>query len=257
MTNFFAKTFVVALAIGVPSSIVQAQEADPEQSENHIAIGVGFASQHAPFKSAKSYDTVIPLISIKQGPLYFEGAEAGVELGKQMGDIRPSISLFAAARVPAGRDRQKLSVDAGARVAIESKFGILSGEFRHDVSDKFNGSEFIARYSLPISTGRFLITPSVQASWLDQKAADHMYGITADQRARMIRKMRAVILPVAPINDNALNLGGGVSMAWRLTDRVTLITMVNGTLLDKSIRKSPAVEQKWEALSLLGLSYRF
>jgi hypothetical protein len=43
----------------------------------------------------------------------------------------------------------------------------------------------------------------------------------------------------------------------RLNTRLTLIAVVGGTYLDKSIHRSAAIEQKWEAQSLLGLSYRF
>ncbi|RDV01759.1 hypothetical protein DXH95_14170 [Sphingorhabdus pulchriflava] len=42
------------------------------------------------------------------------------------------------------------------------------------------------RYSYPISTGRFTITPAVNASWLDRKATHYMDGVTAAQRARRI-----------------------------------------------------------------------
>jgi outer membrane scaffolding protein for murein synthesis (MipA/OmpV family) len=73
----------------------------------------------------------------------------------------------------------------------------------------------------------------------------------------MIRKERSVILPVAPITDEALNLGGDISMAVQLNDRLTLIAVVGGAYLDKSIHRSAAIEQKWEAQSVLGVTYRF
>ena len=174
-----------------------------------------------------------------------------------MGGVTPSLDLFVAARSPLGKDRQKLSADAGVRISVDTKLGKLSGEFRHDVSDKFKGSEIIARYSVPLSMGKFTFTPAVQASWLDQKAANYMYGVTAAQRARMIRKERSVILPIAPITEEALNLGGDISMALQLSERLTLIALVGGAYLDKSIQRSAAIEQKWEAQSALGVTYRF
>lgn len=257
MTKKIAKSLIAIMAALLPMGHLQAQANESDESENHIAIGAGFLDQYTPFNSASSHATLFPIISIKQGAYYFEGAETGFQFKKEMDGITPSLSLFASARVPAGRDRQKLSVDAGARFALESKLGIVSGEFRHDITDKFNGSEIIARYSYPISTGRFLITPAVQANWLDQKAANYMYGITAKQRARMIRKERRVILPVAPITDEALNLGGDITMAVQLSNRLTLIASAGATYLDKSIQRSAAVEQNWEAQSFLGLTYRF
>ncbi len=257
MPKAFLKSLLAASAVFSPLSILNAQENDDDQNENHIAVGVAVVSQHSPFNSASSQTLPIPLISIKQGAFYVETAEAGVHFDKDLGGITPSLDLFVAARSPIGQDRQKLSADAGARISFDTKLGKLSGEFRHDITDKFKGSEIIARYSVPFSIGKFTFTPAVQASWLDQKAANYMYGVTAAQRARMIRKKRGVILPVAPITDEALNLGGDISMAVQLSDRLTLIVLVGGTYLDKSIHRSPAIEQKWEAQSALGVTYRF
>jgi MipA family protein len=257
MTKKIKLSFAAAISACFPLSIAHAQEENTDQSGNYVAVGVGFIDQHTPFNSASSQGTVIPLISVKQGAFYIEVAEAGVQLQKEMGGIKPSLNLFVAARSPSGRDRQKVTADAGARISLESQLGIISAEIRHDVTDKFNGSEIIARFSHPISTGRFRIIPSVQASWLDQKAANYMYGITAQQRARMIEKKRRVILPVAAIADDALNFGGDIAVAFQASQRLTLIAAVGGTYLDKSIRKSPAIEQKWEAQSILGLTYRF
>jgi outer membrane scaffolding protein for murein synthesis (MipA/OmpV family) len=251
------KSLLALLAVFSPVSIVYAQENDEVQNENHIAVGVAVLSQHSPFNSASSQTLPIPLISIKQGAFYFETAEAGIHFDKDLGGITPSLDLFVAARSPLGQDRQKLSADAGARISFNTKLGRLSGEVRHDATDKFSGSEIIARYSVPFSFGNFTFTPAVQANWLDQKAANYMYGVTAAQRARMIRKKRGVILPVAPITDEALNLGGDISMAVQLSERLTLIALVGGTYLDKSIHKSPAIEQKWEAQSMLGMTYKF
>jgi outer membrane scaffolding protein for murein synthesis (MipA/OmpV family) len=257
MTNAISKSLLAAVAVCSPVSILHAQENEEVQNDNHIAIGVGFLEQHTPFNSASTQTSPIPFISIKQGAYYFEGAETGFHLDKDLGGITPSLDLFVAARSPLGQDRRKLSADAGARISFDTKLGKLSGEFRHDVTGKFNGSEIIARYSYPVSAGRLTIIPAVQASWLDRKAANYMYGVTAEQRARMIRKERRVILPVAPITDEALNLGGDISMLVQLNDRLTLIAIVGGAYLDKSIQRSAAIDQKWEAQSGLGLTYKF
>lgn len=257
MSKAVLKSLLVALAVFSPVSISHAQENDDGRNENYIAVGAGVVSQHSPFNSASEQTLPLPFISIKQGAFYLETTEAGVRLDKDLGGVTPSLDFFVAARSPAGQDRQKLSADAGARISLDTKLGKLSGEFRHDITDKFKGSEIIARYSVPISFGKFTFTPAVQASWLDQKAANYMYGVTAAQRARMIRKQRRVILPVAPITDDALNLGGDISMAVQLSERLTLIALVGGAYLDKSIRRSAAIEQNWEAQSALGLTYRF
>ncbi len=246
-----------ALTAVLSQSALHAQERAADQNENHIAVGVAFVDQHTPFKGNSTQPLVIPVISIRQGAFYFEGAETGVHLATSLDEITPSLDLFVAARSPWGRDRTKVTADGGARLSLQTGLGTLSGEFRHDLTDTFNGSEVIARYSYTWSAKRFSITPAVQASWLDRKAANYMYGITAAQRARMIRKGRSFVLPVAPITHDALNLGGDLTMALQLNERLTLNAVIGGAYLDKSIRRSAAIDQKWEAQSGLGLTYRF
>lgn len=258
MPRTILKSFIASFVVCASAAYAHAQATDDaNQDRNHFSIGIGMIEQHAPFNSASPQTLPIPFLSVKQGIYYFEGAETGLHFDKETASLRPSLDVFIAARSPSGRDRQKLSVDAGARVSLETKLGTLSGELRHDVTDKFGGSEFVGRYSYPVSIGRLTITAAVQASWLDRKTANYMYGVTTAQRARMIKKERRVVLPVAPISVGALNPGGDISMALQLGKRLTLFAAVAATYLDKSIHRSAAIEQKWEAQSGLGIAYRF
>ena len=84
-----------------------------------------------------------------------------------------------------------------------------------------------------------------------------MYGVTAAQRAKMIANKRSVILPVAPITEKALNLGGDISMSVNLSERLLLIGVLSGAYLDKTIHKSPAIDKKWEAQAIMGIAYKF
>ncbi len=256
MTHFVMTLLCLGAAI-CTANAAQAEDSEDKEGGNHITVGVGALWQEAPFNNAKNQTIPLPLISIQQGAYYFETAETGVRFGKELGAIKPSIDLFVAARGTSGQDRQKLTADAGARISLATDFGTLSGAFRHDITGKFKGSEFTARYSLPISIGRFTVTPAAQASWLDTRTANHMYGITAEQRAKMISKQRSVVLPVAPITQNAMNLGGDVTMAFQLTERLTLIGVVGGTYLDKSIHRSVAIDKKYECQGIMGIAYNF
>ena len=256
MTNFVRTLLCLGAAI-FTTNAAQAEDREDKESGNHITVGVGVLWQEAPFNQANTETFPLPMISIRQGVYYFETAETGVHFEQDFKGIKPSIDLFVAARGTSGQDRQKLTADAGARISLATDFGTLSGAFRHDITGKFNGSEFTARYSVPITTGRFTVTPAVQASWLDTRTANYMYGITAEQRAKMISKRRSVVLPVAPITENAVNLGGDVSMAFQLTERLTIIGVLGGAYLDKSIHRSIAIDKKWECQGILGIAYRF
>lgn len=248
------KTLLAAAAIATFAALpATAQEPD----DNHISIGVGALFVESPFEGEDTQVFPLPILSIKQGPLYLEGGEAGVGLDTPLGDVTPSAQLFVAARNTVARDRQKITADAGARLALSSSLGDLSAEYRHDITGTFDGGEFILRYQLPIDIGRVTITPAAQVNFLDRATANHMYGVTAKQHARAIRKGRDVILPVAPITDSAMNLGGDITATYRISDRLMMVGMLGGTYLDKAIYRSAAIDQKWEAQAVLGLIYNF
>ncbi len=253
-------TAALTMAFALLPTAVSAQSndaANQEGNDNHISVGAGVLFLESPFKGENTLTYPLPLVSIKQGPLYFEALEAGATFDRQTGPVTPSVSAFVAGRTTAARDRQTFTVDAGVRVGLSGDFGELSGEYRRDITGKFNGGEFAVRYAYPINAGKLTLIPSAQINWLDRKTANHMYGVTAGQRAKAIAKNRSVILPVAPITEKAMNLGGSLTGVFAVNDRISLIAVMSGTYLDKSIYKSPAIDQKWESSAIVAVAYRF
>ncbi|MFN2098727.1 MipA/OmpV family protein [Altererythrobacter sp. MF3-039] len=227
------------------------------ENDDHISVGVGAVMVEDPFIDSDTQAYPFPYLSVRQDAFYIEGEEIGLTFDKKLGDIKPSIELFGAARIRDGRDREKVTADAGARLSLETDFGTLSAEYRRDITDTFNGGEAIARYSLPISMGRLTVTPALQATWMDRKTTNYLYGITAAQQEKMIDEGRDVILPLSQIDDDALNLGGDLTITFALNDHLTAFSALSGTYLDKSIRNSAAIDQDWEANAAFGLTYTF
>jgi outer membrane protein len=226
-------------------------------SDNYVSVGIGAMSIESPFSGENERVLPLPILSIKQGAFYFEGAETGLKLDTSVSGLTPSVQAFVAARNTVARDRQKFTADAGARLTLGSKLGDLSAEYRHDITGTFDGGEVILRYQLPINLGRFTIRPAAQVNFLDQATANHMYGVTAKQRARAIRKGRDVILPIAPITDSATNFGTDLTATYQISDKLTLIGVFANTYLDRSIRRSPAIDRKSESQAFVGLTYSF
>lgn len=256
---FYLNRVAVAalVAAGISNMVAPAKANETKQDENHITIGAGVLIEKDPFIDSETRAYPFPYVSIRQGAYYFEGTETGVHFDTDWGGVTPGIDIYVAGRFLSGQDREKITADAGARLSLKTDYGTLSAEYRRDITDTFNGGEAIARYSIPISMGKFTLTPAVQANWMDRKTANHMYGLTDKQRAKMIDKGRDVILPLSQINDDALNLGGDITLTAQLNDRLTLFGALSGTYLDKSIRNSAAIDQKWEASAVMGLGYTF
>lgn len=248
----------LALLMAPQTAMAQTPTNQGDVGKDRLAmVGGGVLLMQSPFKGEGTLANPIPLISAEFGPVYLNGIEAGVQFAPIPGPISPFAAAFVAGRVQTGRDRRDFTVDAGVRVGIRGEIGELTGEYRHDITGEFSGGEFQLRYSYPITMGDFTLIPSAQVNWLDKDTANHMYGVTAANRARAISKKRKVILPVAPIVESATNVGGGLTATYSLGGGVTLIGLLTGTYLDKSIHKSPAIDQKWESSAVLGVTYSF
>lgn len=233
-----------------------AAQADAGQG-GQITIGGGVLLTESPFNGEGTLANPIPIISAQFGPAYIDGLEAGLTFEPLGGPVSPFASAFVAARMTPARDRQDFTADAGVRVGVRGVIGELSGEVRRDITGEFKGTEYQVRYAYPINLGDLTIIPSAQVNWLDKETANHMYGVTAEQRAKAISKGREVILPVAPITEKAMNLGGGLTATYALGGGLTLIGVLKGTYLDKAIYKSPAIDQEWESTAVIGLTYSF
>lgn len=239
-------------------AMAQNPAAQPDvEAGDQIMVGGGVLLMKSPFVGEGTLANPIPLVQAQFGPAYIDGVEAGLIFEPLSSPVQPFAAGFVAARVTPGRDRQELTVDAGVRIGVRGAFGELSGEYRRDISGEFKGGEYQLRYAIPIHMGNFTLTPSAQVNWLDRKTADHMYGVTAAQRAKAIRKKRKVILPVAPISEKATNFGGALTGTYSLGGGLTLIGLLSGTYLDEAIHKSPALDQKWESTAILGVAYAF
>ena len=257
--HILASILTPMAALMMPHGAVAQNPTDQADAaaDKQFMVGVGVVQIQSPFKGEGTLVYPAPLISAKFGPAYIEGIEAGLKFQPIPGPISPFASAFVAGRMQTGRDRRDFTVDAGVRVSIGGKFGELTGEYRRDISGEFKGGEFQIRYAYPISMGDFTLTPSAQVNWLDKETANHMYGVTAAQRARAITKQRKVILPVAPILEKARNIGGVLTGTYSVGGGVTLIGVLNSTYLDKPIRNSAAIDKKWESSAILGVTYSF
>lgn len=248
-----ASTAAPAIAQDVPTTLNGAPA-----SENHVIVGVGALAYRSPFKGEGTTTVPIPVLLARQGIFYVNGLEAGIRLEPSKdGPVRPALDIFGAARAIAGNDREKITGDVGARVSLASDYGTLSISYRRDATDTFNGGEAIARYDIEFPIGPVTVAPALQASWLDRKTSNHMYGITPRQQQKMIAKKRDVILPVYTVEKRSLNLGGDLTIKAELSDRIIAIGQLSGAYLGRSIRDNPGLRDEFEAQALIGLAYRF
>lgn len=230
----------------------------PSANEDHLLLGLGVLAYRSPFDGEGASVFPIPIVSARWGNFYADGLEAGVSYSlTKWDDFSPSFDLFIAARAIAGENREEITVDVGARASLDTPAGAFSLAYRQDVTGDYDGSEVTARYEYDLSVGPFSITPGVQANWLDRETANHLYGITAEQRQDMIDDGADVILPVFVVREKSVNIGADVTFVLPITERFVAIAYLSGTYLDSPIRDNPGITEDFEAQAMLGVGYRF
>lgn len=243
-----------AVATGVGTAAL-AQEGGPPK----WSVGALGLFNDSPFAAEDSEINAVPYIAYRGERFYLEGLEAGFRLLPPAEGDGPSLSLdvIAAARMQPGTSRDKVTADVGLRAGLHGSFGSLTVTGLYDITDTFSGIEARADYSYTFTSDKLFITPKVGAVWQQKKTANYMWGVTQEQQDKMIADNKSVILPVYQLDDFAVNYEGSLTAVYQMTDRVSLISFVSGTYLDKDIRDNPGIDKRYNLTAGFGVAYNF
>lgn len=261
---FTALVTALSMAPALADAAPQTGPNDPRPAEgppanpDYLMLGAGAIVYRSPFEGEGTSVDPIPIILARRGAFYIRGLEAGVSYAPQWGrDYTPSFDLFIAGRAIAGESREEISGDIGVRASLDAPAGAFSIDYRQDLTGDFEGAEVTVRYEYTLTAGRLSITPGIQANWLDRETANHMYGVSAEQRQEMIDDGVDAILPVFLVRESGVNFGADVTVVMPVTENIIAIGSLGGTYLDSSIRENPGLREDFEAQAMFGLAFRF
>ena len=220
--------------------------------------GIGLVYD-SPFGAEGTNFNAFPYISYRGDRFYLQGLEAGYRLlppPANGDDLHLSLDVIVAARTLAGSSRDKFSADAGARLGLHGGFGSLTATVLQDVTDTYNGQEISLGYSYRFTSGDLTVTPGIAAVWQSRKLANHMWGGTEKQRAKM-REKGDPVLPFYQLEDDVLNYAASLMAVYRVDNRWSLIAFGSGTYLDDKIRANPGITRKYDLTVGFGVGYSF
>lgn len=226
--------------------------------EDRLVIGAGALAYRSPFEGEGVSVFPIPILVARRGVFYVDGLEAGAtwRLGPD-GDHGVSFDAFVAARALPGENREQVTADAGVRASWTGSVGTVSIDYRRDITGEFEGGEATARYEITVPVGGVTLTPGVQVAWQDRATANHMYGVSAEQRRKMIEDGVTTPLPVFEVREGGLNIGADLTLLWPVTDRIVAIAQVSGAYLGEFARENPGLRDDFEVQTLIGFGYSF
>lgn len=253
MKRFFKISLLSFAAATFQPMAVSAQDGPPKWSVG--ALGMGYVT---PFAAEDNQITVVPYVAYRGERFFIDATGLGYRLVKPQENAPLSFELdiVAAARMLPGESRDKVTADAGLSASLSGAFGLLSLTALHDVTDTHNGIELGASYEYDFTFDKLTISPSIGVTWQNEKLANHMWGVTAKQQAKMIEKDHPV-LPLYTVTGSALNFSAGLTTTYNISNSWTVIGFAQGTYLDSNIRDNPGIDKKYDVSVGLGLAYNF
>ncbi|WP_284176653.1 MipA/OmpV family protein [Frigidibacter sp. SD6-1] len=144
--------------------------------------------------------------------------------------------------------KRDMPVELG--VAAEYSFGLfhLGAVALHDVASASDGYHVEASAGLSFPVGSGMIDVGVGARMRDKKLNNFLYGVSASE-ANGLRAAYDVGNTVEPFVE--------LSLAYPISDRLSLVGAFDYSVLDDKVRKSPLVDGKESYSVGLGLIYSF
>jgi outer membrane protein len=214
-------------------------------------------SSPRPYIGADNSITPIPLIEVYYKKLYVQGIQAGYHfVDNESFTFDARVGFVFAGLDPddspalAGMTKRDPTVEGGLVFDWKpGKFKISTFALT-DLLGRSDGQQAGIDVSRTWTFGRYRwgLTPSIGAVWQSDDYVDYYYGVSPEE-AR----------PGRPPFDgqSAVNFESSLLGFYRISQRVTLVALVQIQRLDNEIADSPIVDDKRSYFGLIGATYQF
>lgn len=126
--------------------------------------------------------------------------------------------------------------ETGIFARYQTRSGLISVDYRHALSEGLGGSlRFTAGHGV-YKNGNFVAILGVRGRWLSDKAMQRNFGVTVAEA-----RTSEANLPAFAANSGVSELSGNIVGAYRLSERVRLLSLVSLGHLFGDARRSPLV----------------
>ena len=226
-----------------------------EQSVAQWELGGAVIARDPIQRGADSDPMVVPLIQYSGERFFLRGIEAGVFL---FGDESRHASLFIRPRLDGysedddsfleGMDARRNSADAGLRYSHGLGPWRLTATATTDALGRHHGQTLSGTVARTFGSRRLRFVPYAGLEWMSADLVDYYYGVSSSE-ARSDRS--------AYKGSATVNVIYGARVVAPLTPRVTFQGIVAGTRYGNEVNDSPLTSDRYRAISILGVSYRF
>ncbi len=242
-----------------------AQDMEPtipmgEQPQQVFKLGAGFVTLWKPYKGVDAEHIPFPLVHYQYQKLTIFGPTASYSFFSE--DNQWALQGLARIRNEGyddddsfylnGMSDRDPTIELGARFMYNLDFAVMCLDFTHDVLDEHRGYEFKFSLRKPFQNVFNIesldLTPIAGINWRSKQLNDYYYGVKASEA-----------IAGRPAYDVGGSIGyiTGLQLDYQLTEKWTLLSLVNIEWLDSEISDSPIVEDDYSIAFVLGAMYEF
>ncbi|OBT13958.1 hypothetical protein A9264_02125 [Vibrio sp. UCD-FRSSP16_10] len=225
------------------------------------SLGVGASYSPAVYKDTPSNKVVIPIIGYEGEHVYLRGFTAGYRIWERRSPHNVIFRLAYDPRTlhPSDSDdpiiqqvdkRKSTGLGGVTYQYVNRSVGQFQVTFAGDVAGVHDGMYAETVYSVPIRTQRWMLTPSIGYSWNSSKLNNHLYGVSAEEAARING-----LQEFTPDGDGEffLSLRG----VFKFTQHIIATAGVRYTNLEGDLEASPLLDKTDSFAVNMGVVYAF
>ena len=241
----------------LPASYVAAEDNAKEEYKNTWGLGLGVRAREATYAGDDSETIALPIIFFDSRWVRLAGPDLDLKLGS-VNDIEFSVrAKFALgdgyeaddADILRGMEEREASIWVGPSVTWENDIVDISLEALSDAMGNSEGQQALIKLSKNFRIGqRFIIEPSIGATWFSEKYVDYYYGVEAAE-ARIDRPEYEGDATVVS------NVNIRLTYGFDAHQSISLSAGVNS--FDREIEYSPLIDKDTEGRVSLAYLYRF
>jgi outer membrane protein len=256
----------LALTLAAASSAGAAEQEGPPEGEESKSYswGLGLAglSQQQGYAGIDRENIAIPVIYFENRWVQLFGPWLDIKLPelewsedqKFSSGVRAQLFGFNGyeaddAPILNGMEDRKNGIFAGPFAKWSNSWVDVSLEWMLDASGNSEGQRMTFGLEKQFHVGEHLMfTPSVTATWMDDKYVDYYYGVRATE-ARLDRP--------AYVADGTMNTDISLRTDYMFDQHHAVFGMLQYTALGSEIKDSPLTDRSSETMVLVGYMYRF
>lgn len=225
--------------------------------QTHNSIGLGLAYNQNIYKGVGNRVQAFPLLNLTYDDFFIQGFTAGYNAYQDESlsfafIVQPMFGGYDAddSDELEGMSDTSYLVDTGVQMQYRLMPFSVTLAAVHDITGRTGGNSASAKFAamVPLDDKRFVLIPSITATWLDSDITDYYYGVTHSE---------ATATRPAYDPGTAVNIGYGLTMKYQISENWGATLGYVFTQYADDVSNSPIVSRSYSSAIVTGISYIF